>query len=166
MKDSSGKIIDALTNSEYNEHKHQEHLQYEFSEFIDADLFARTSKPITKMLNFVKNTLKRIKGTGSRIIFITARPDFDDKEKFLSVFRKHGVDIDKIYVFRAGPCDNPAWEKADITRGVLITMQYEKAIMYDDNLENLQAFKDLSHWFPGIEFETFQVLRDGSLHKY
>ena len=54
------------------------------------------------MINKVKAILKNATRKGSKVIIVTARPNFDNKKTFLDTFRKQGIDIDKIYVERAG----------------------------------------------------------------
>lgn len=160
----SGKIVQALSNQEYNTYKLLPGQRFEFSQFTDSDMFDRTSRPITKMLNKVKDLLKAIEGTSSRIIFVTARSDFDDRDKFLNVFRKRKIDIDKIHIYRSGndpaPISN-AEKKAKVIRSHLQSGIYTKTEMYDDNIENLEAFKDLQKEFPDVSFGAYQAFHDG-----
>ena len=165
VKDPSGKVIDRLNNQDFNTHKLLPGQSYEFSEFVDSHMFDMTSRPIKAMLDKVKYLQKKIEGTGSLITFITGRSDFDDKEKFLNVFRKRKIDIDKIHVHRVGNDPGPetlAVKKAKVTTMYLATGKYKTAEMYDDNKENLEEFKSLQSNFPDVSFSAFQVFHNGT----
>ena len=165
VKDLDGKIVKNLSNQEFNTHKLLPGQSYEFSEFTDSDKFDRTSRPIKKMIDNVKDTQKMIEGTSSKIIFLTARADFDDKERFLNVFRKRNIDMDKIHVYRAGndlSIESTAEKKAKVIRDYLFSNKFTKTCMYDDNVENLEGFKDLQVEFPNVSFDAYQVFHDGS----
>jgi predicted ribosome quality control (RQC) complex YloA/Tae2 family protein len=163
--DANGKIVRSLDNQEYNSYKVLPGQTLKFDEFRDSEKFDMTSRPITKMLDKVKFLQKQIEGTSSKIIFVTAREDFDDKEKFLNAFRKRKIDIDKIHVYRTGNDHGPeskGEKKAKVIRKYLQSGDFTKAEMYDDHLENLEAFKDLQREFPDVSFEAYQVFHDGS----
>jgi len=163
--DANGKIVRSLNNQEYNTYKVLPGQTLKFDEFRDSEKFDMTSRPITKMLNKVKFLQKQIAGTKSKIIFVTAREDFDDKEKFLNAFRKRKIDIDQIHVYRTGNDHGPeskGEKKAKVIRMYLSSGDFMKTEMYDDNMENLEAFKSLQREFPDISFEAFQVFHDGS----
>jgi hypothetical protein len=163
--DANGKIVRSLNNQEYNTYKVLPGQTLKFDEFRDSEKFDMTSRPITKMLNKVKFLQKQIAGTKSKIIFVTAREDFDNKEKFLNAFRKRKIDIDQIHVYRTGNDHGPeskGEKKAKVIRMYLSSGDFTKTEMYDDNMENLEAFKDLQREFPDISFEAFQVFHDGS----
>ena len=98
----NGKVIKKLDNQEFNTYKKKPGEDYDFGEFKNAEVFNRTSTPIARMINKVKVILKNATKAGSKVIIVTARPNFDNKKIFLDTFRKQGIDIDKIYVERAG----------------------------------------------------------------
>ena len=98
----NGKIIKRLNNQEFNTYKKKDGEEFDFGEFKNAEVFNRTSTPIARMINKVKAILKNATRKGSKVIIVTARPNFDNKKLFLDTFRKQGIDIDKIYVERAG----------------------------------------------------------------
>jgi hypothetical protein len=168
--DHEGNRVDNLSNSSYNTHKLPKGQKYDFSEFRDAAKFDDESKPNRRMLSKMKaihNNSK--KKDGSKVIIATARADFDDKDRFLNAFRKHGVDIDNIHVHRAGnmPGDESVAEK----KAKVISQQIEKgghkrATLYDDNEENLQHFLALSDKHPGVKLHAFHVQPDGSSKRY
>ena len=97
-----GKVIKKLDNQQFNTYKKKAGEEFDFGEFKDAKVFNKTSTPIARMINKVKVILKNATRAGSRVIIVTARPNFDNKKLFLDTFRNQGIDIDKIYVERAG----------------------------------------------------------------
>jgi len=118
-----------LTSAEYNTYKMQPGEKADFSEFSDANLFYREAKPITKMLEKAKAILADTKNhPNNRVIIVTARPDFDDKDKFLATFKKYGFDIDNVRVERAGKINasSPGQAKAIIINNYLNSKQYNK----------------------------------------
>ena len=98
----NGKVVKKLDNQQFNTYKKKAGEEYDFGEFKDAKVFNRTSTPIARMINKVKVILKNATRAGSKVIIVTARPNFDNKKLFLDTFRNQGIDIDKIYVERAG----------------------------------------------------------------
>jgi hypothetical protein len=170
--DHQGKVVQRLSNSEFNDHKLEPHHSYDFSEFRSADKFHDESKPITKMLNKLKaihGNIKKKAGSKSRVIMNTARADFDDKNKFLDTFRKQNVDIDDIHVHRAGNIEGneiPAVKKVKIIKRHLESGNYRHAHMYDDSTTNLQHFLAMKKDHPDVEFHAYHVLPDGTTRKF
>jgi hypothetical protein len=169
VKDKTGKTINTLSNSEFNTHTLEPGHQYDFSEFRDADKFHKESKPISKMIGKIKAIHKNVQNKpDSKVILNTARADFDDKNKFLDKFRKHGIDIDNIHVERAGniPGDEqPAEKKAQIVRNHLTRKQYKNVHLYDDSMSNLKALQKMKHEYPDVNFHAHHVQPDGSVKK-
>jgi predicted ribosome quality control (RQC) complex YloA/Tae2 family protein len=168
VKDSNGKIVDYLNSADYTSHKLLPGQSYEFSEFENSRIFDMTSRPITRIIDKVRNLQKTIPNT-SDIIFITARSDFDDKEKFLNVFRKRNIDIDKIHIYRVGNDPGPesnAVKKAKVVRNYLGGKRYDNVLMFDDNKENLEEFKNIQKDYPYISFTAYQVFHDGSTKQF
>lgn len=157
-----------LTSSEFNGYRPSEGETFDFGQFDDANLFHATSEPIDKIWNTAINTLENIgKRPGSRMVIITARRDLDDKHKFIDTFRKHGMDMSKVHVFRAGNLNHgsSAANKQAIVRDLLELGNYSETRMFDDHLENLQSFLELKKEFPEIVFKAFPVKNDGSVGK-
>ena len=100
MKD--GRAIRKLTNQEYNEYKLQPDESFDYGEFRNAKVFRNTSIPIWSMIKKAKAIIQNAVKAGSKVIIVTARADFDDKKTFLNTFRRYGIDIDNVYVERAG----------------------------------------------------------------
>jgi hypothetical protein len=170
--DHHGKVVDRLSNSQFNDHQLQPGHSYDFSEFRSADKFRDESKPIPKMLNKLKaihTNIKKKAGSKSRVIMNTARADFDDKDKFLDTFRKQNVDIDDIHVHRAGNIEGdeiPAVKKVKIIKKHLQSGNYKEAHMYDDSTTNLQHFLAMKKDHPDVEFHAWHVHPDGTTKKY
>jgi hypothetical protein len=161
-----GEVIKSLSNQEYNTYSLQPGEEYDFGEFRSAEKFAKESEPIDPMLDRLKSILKNTSGT---VIMLTARADFDDKKTFLDTFRKHGIDIDRIHVHRAGNLqgdEHPAQKKVYWIEKYLDTGIYGKAIMYDDSKTNLDYFRNVQTKYPGIQFKAYHVGHDGSATKY
>lgn len=148
MKD--GKIIKKLNNQEFNIYKLQDGESYDFRSFRDAEFFRKTSIPIPQTVNRIKRMMKNLDIRGSKIIFLTARADFDDKETFLQTFRDYGIPIDNIYVERAG--NDKTGTIANIKKKIILkylnTGLYRRVRMIDDCMANIKEFLDLQYSIP------------------
>ena len=162
-----GKVIRKLTNNEFNTYTLKAGEEFDFSEFRDAHKFYHESKPIQRMMAKAKAILANsVKNPNSKVVIITARANFDDKDKFLATFRKYGFDIDKVRVERAGNIEGefiPAFKKAIIIRNYLNTKQYSKVRLFDDSMSNLKEFLRLKTEFAEVTFEAFFANPDGSI---
>jgi len=165
MKD--GKKVKELTNQQFNTYKLKAGEKFDFKQFKDADKFYKESQPIEKMLNKAKAIIKNIgKKPGSRIVIITARNDFNNKQKFLKTFTDHGLDMRKIRVERAGKINdvsNVALKKVVIIRNYLNTGNFKRARLFDDSMANLRAFLQMKREFPQVTFEAYFAKPDGSI---
>lgn len=162
----NGKVVMKLDNQQFNTYKLKPGEKFDYGEFRDAKKFHDESVPIDRMFKKAKAILRNATRTGSQVIIITARANFDDKEMFLQTFRKHGLDIDKIRVERAGNIEGefaPAYKKAIIIRNALRTGLYERVRLFDDSNLNLRVFLELQEEFPNIKFEAYYVNHDGSV---
>jgi hypothetical protein len=168
--DPSGKRVQSLSHDEFNKHKLPPGHHYDFSDFRSSDLFDR-EKPIKPMLAKLKAIYANQKkhNPNSKVIMATARSNFDDKEKFLNTWRKHGVDIDGIRVERAGNMETNepiAQKKAQVIRQHLKSGKFREAHLYDDDKKNLYEFLKLKKEFPEVEFHAHHVHPDGSTQEY
>ena len=164
-----GEIVKKLTNKEFNTYKLKDGEEFDFSEFRDSLVFYNTSKPINNVIKLVKRYIDNIKGN-DRVIFLTAREDFKDKEKFLDTFRKYGINIDhpNVYVERSGNLkfiEKVHQRKNFIVRKYLKTKLYSDVKMYDDSHNNLYNFIMLQKSFPDCNFNAVQVIGNGKLKK-
>lgn len=167
MKD--GKVIDKLNNQQFNTYTLKDGESFDFREFRDAKKFNETSKPIERMFAKARAILKNVvrKG-GSKVILLTARADFDDKDTFLNTFHKHGLDISKIHVERGGNLKGaPAQNKVDIIQRYIDTGNFKRIRLFDDAISNLKAVQNMKEKNPNIEFETYLVdPKTGSIKTY
>jgi len=163
----NGKTIKKLDNQQFNNYKLKTGEKFDFGQFTNAEIFNKTSTPIARMINKVKIILKNATRKGSRVIIVTARPNFDNKKLFLDTFRKQGIDIDKIYVERAGNLGGgPASEnKKVIFRKYLDQKIYKRIRLFDDARSNLKAFLSLQKDYPDVSFEAFLAKPNGSVSR-
>ena len=163
----NNKVTKKLDNQEFNNYKLKSGEEFDFGEFRNAQVFNKTSTPIARMINKVKAILKNATRKGSKVIIVTARPNFDNKKVFLNTFRKQGIDIDNIYVERAGNLGSgPAAEnKKVIFKKYLDQKVYKRIRLFDDAKSNLKAFLSLQQDYPGISFEAFLAKPTGSVSR-
>jgi FMN phosphatase YigB (HAD superfamily) len=160
-----GKLVRNLNSHEFTHYKLKPGEEFDFGAFRDAKEFFDNAKPIIPMMN----QLKRDIATGNKVVMVTARADFDDKELFLDTFRKYGVDMSKVHVYRAGNIkDNIKIDekKKIIIRKLLDSGNYSKAIMYDDSIPNLDSFVTLKKEYPDTKFYAWSVSLDGKAGEY
>lgn len=163
----AGRVVRELSNQEYNTYKLRPGESFDFRQFKDSDKFYNESQPISRMIAKANAIIRNSKNAGgSRVIIVTARADFDDKEKFLATFRKHGMMIDDVYVERAGNIvtgAGPAQRKAVIISKYLETGKYSRVRLFDDSKENLSVFLKLQTRFPDVQFQAYFANPDGSI---
>jgi FMN phosphatase YigB (HAD superfamily) len=159
-----GEVVNSLNSHDFTHYKLQPGESFDFEDFRNAREFFEKSKPIIPMMN----QLKRDIATGNKVVMVTARADFDDKELFLDTFRKYGVDIDKVHVYRAGNIKSGTTEerKKAIIKNLLDKDDYTKAIMYDDAKPNLHTFIELKKDHPRTRFYAWHVSLDGEASEY
>jgi hypothetical protein len=162
-----GKTIRKLTNQEYNEYKLQPGEEFDYGEFKNAKVFDKTSIPIWAMIRKAKAIIQNAVKSGSKVIIVTARANFDDKKTFLNTFRRYGIDIDNVYVERAGNLNlgSSAKNKRFIFHKYLKSGKYERVRFFDDAMSNLIMFKALQKKYPDVTFEAYHVKHDGSIKK-
>ena len=163
----NGKVVKKLDNQEFNTYKKKNGETYDFGEFKNAEVFKRTSTPIARMINKVKAILKNATRAGSKVIIITARPNFDNKKVFLDTFRQQGIDIDKIYIERAGNLGGgPAADnKKVIIKKYLDQKIYKRIRLFDDAMSNLKMFLSLQKDYPEVKFEALLAKPNGSVSR-
>ena len=142
---NNNKVVKRLTNQEYNNYSLFPNERFDFT---NAKLFNESSKPISKTIKILKTILKERKD--SEIIIVTARPNFDNKELFLETFRHFEIDIDQIYVERAGNLKmNTAVEsKLVIFQQYLSLKNYKMVTIFDDAISNIKALFSLEEECP------------------
>jgi hypothetical protein len=160
----NGQVIRTLTNQEFNNYQLNPGEEFDFGEFRSAEKFRKESEPIENMLDELRTILDHTRG---KVILLTARADFDNKEVFLQTFRDHGIDIDRIHVHRAGNIPGeeiPAEKKAVWVRRYLNTGKYDRVSLYDDSMSNLRVFKNLEKEYPSVKFDAYYIDHQGSVN--
>ncbi len=159
-----GEIVNSLNSHDFTHYKLKPGESFDFEDFRNAREFFEKSKPIIPMMNQLKSDI----ATGNKVVMVTARADFDDKELFLDTFRKYGVDTSKLHVYRAGNIKGGTTEerKKQIIKNLLDKGDYTKAIMYDDAKPNLHSFIELKKDHPRTRFYAWHVSLDGEASEY
>ena len=122
-----------------------------FAEFKDSKKFANESRPIKPIIKRAQDCIKEA-ANGSKTILLTARSDFDCKDLFLEYLKSSGLDINHIYVERAGNFAKlkTAEAKKLIISKYLESHQYQAAYLFDDSMDNIQSFVQLKKIYPNI----------------
>ena len=159
-----GNVVKTLDNQQFNNYELQPGEEFDFGEFRSAEKFNKESEPMKPMIAKLNAILKN--AGDSKVIMLTAREDFDNKDLFLDTFRQHGINIDLIHVHRAGNISGnaiPAEKKAIFVRQYLDTGKYGRVRMYDDSMTNLKVFNKLQQEYPDVKFSAYFVNHDGSI---
>jgi hypothetical protein len=165
VKRSDGSTF-TLSPEEYNSYQLKPGESFDMSQFQNAKLFYDTSKPIANIWRTAQTVLQNIgKRPGSRMVVVTARSDLDNKDLFLNTFRKHGMDMSKVHVYRAGNISsgNSAMNKQTVIRNLLNAGNYTEVRLFDDNYDNQAAFLRLKLEFPEIQFKAYPVHKSGRI---
>jgi hypothetical protein len=151
----NGEVIRKLSNQEYNTYVLSEGESFDFSHFRDAEFFRSTSVPIPQTLNLVKDLLSKANNVkGSRVIILTAREDFQDKDTFLKVFSDLGIDVSNKDVFYIDRVGNLKIKETMANKKKLRILHYLSSGLYryctliDDDFANINAFIDLKNNVP------------------
>lgn len=162
-----GKVIKTLDNKQFNKYVLKRNEEFDFGEFTSAEIFNKTSTPIARMIDKVKAILKNATRAGSKVIIVTARPNFDNKDLFLDTFRQQGIDIDNIYVERAGNLGSgPAADnKIVIFKKYLDSKQFKRIRLFDDAITNIKALLSLKNEYKDVEFEGYLANHNGSVRR-
>ena len=159
-----GEIINSLNSHDFTHYKLKPGESFDFEDFRNAREFFEKSKPIIPMMQQLRQDI----ATGNKVVMVTARADFDDKELFLDTFRKYGIDMSKVHVYRAGNSKEGTTEdrKKAIIKRLLDQDNYSKAIMYDDAKPNLHTFIELKKDHPRTRFYAWHVSLEGKASEY
>ena len=160
-----GQVIHSLNSHDFTHYKLKPGESFDFGDFADAQEFFTNARPIIPMMH----QLKRDIATGNRVVMVTARADFNDRELFLDTFRKYGVDMSRVHVYRAGNITakiQTEEKKKIIIRRLLDQGNYTKAIMYDDAVPNLESFVSLKAEYPRTRFYAWHVSLEGEASEY
>jgi hypothetical protein len=160
-----GKVIKQLNSHDFTHYKLGPGESFDFGAFKDAREFFTKAKPIPGMIRQLKNDI----ATGNRVIMLTARSDFNDRDVFLDTFRRFGIDMDQVHVYRAGNLAIKAAteeKKKIILKHLLGKEHFDKLIMYDDSVPNLNAFLSLKQDYPWSKFYAWHVDPNGQATEY
>ena len=146
-----GKVIKTLDNVQFNNYKLGNGEDFDFGEFKSAKIFNQTSTPIGRMIAKAKAIIRNAVAKGSKVIFVTARGDLDDKKLFISTFKAQGLDMKNVYVERAGNLgpNKPEKNKRIVFKKYLDTGNYKRIRLFDDHVENLYALLLIESMLPG-----------------
>ena len=160
-----GKIVKQLNSHDFTHYHLQPGEEFDFGAFRDAREFYTQARPIPGMIRQLKQDI----ATGNKVIMLTARSDFNDREVFLDTFRQYGIDMSKVHVYRAGNLNIKAAteeKKKIILQHLLGKEHYDKIIMYDDSVPNLNAFLSLKQDYPWSKFYAWHVDPSGQADEY
>jgi hypothetical protein len=160
-----GKVVKQLNSHDFTHYKLQPGETFDFGAFKDAREFFTKARPIPGMIKQLKKDI----ATGNRVIMLTARSDFNDRDIFLDTFRRFGIDMSKVHVYRAGNLTIKAAteeKKKIILRHLLGKEHFDKLIMYDDSVPNLNAFLSLRKEYPWSRFYAWHVDPNGQASEY
>lgn len=160
----NNKTIKNLTNTEFNTYELQDGESFDFGEFRNAELFQKTSVPISVTIELLNRIQKTAKSRNSSIYLLTARSDFDNKEGFLNTLRKYKIDVghirdSKIHVIRAGNISSgkgSAINKKIVIKKIIEQSNYNYVVLVDDDVSNLNAFLSISD-----EIDKDTIIRSG-----
>lgn len=154
-----GKRIKSLTNQEFNSYKLKKGESFDFTEFRDAKLFNKTSVPIQRAIDKAAKTLRAYSNMpNSKVIVLTARSDFDDKDTFLATFEKYGLNMSNVHVHRAGNLGLPSAEaKRIFIKQYLDTGKFKSVSLFDDDKRNLEVFLSLRKEYPNVKFVAYMA---------
>jgi hypothetical protein len=146
----NNKIVNKLSNQTFNTYTLGQGESFDFREFRDADLFKKTSIPIPKVVDRIKRMFKHMDIRNSKVVFLTARADFDDKEVFLSTFSQVGIPINDIYVERAGNMKTGtiSQRKKSIIMKYIRGGEYRRVRLVDDHKKNIADFLSIETSLP------------------
>lgn len=160
-----GRVVKSLNSHDFTHYHLQPGEEFDFGRFRDAREFFTQARPIPGMIRQLKQDI----ATGNKVIMLTARADFNDRDVFLDTFRQYGIDMDRVHVYRAGNLNIKAAteeKKKIILKHLLGKEHYDKVIMYDDSVPNLNAFLSLKQDYPWSRFYAWHVDRDGQAAEY
>jgi 8-oxo-dGTP pyrophosphatase MutT (NUDIX family) len=153
-----GQVVRELSNQEFNSYELRPGEEFDFGEFRSAEKFRQESQPIEPMVRKLKTILAH--HPTAKVIMLTARADFDNKQMFLQTFADLGIDMSRVHVHRAGNLPGnaiPAEKKAVWVRRYLDSDQYDHVRLYDDSMSNLTVFKELQKEYPNVDFRAIYV---------
>lgn len=163
-----GAIHYKLGHGQFNSHKLSDGESYDFSEFRSGKLFRDTASPINTVLDQAKHIVHNQHST-SKTILLTGRSEFKEKDLFLQTFRDHGFPIDKVVVHLAGNMGGGVpthVSKLMLLKPYVISKQYDKILVWDDGLQNLETLTKLAKYNRNCEIIGYAVDKAGRVTQY
>jgi hypothetical protein len=127
----------------------------DYSEFRSSHHFAQSAQPIQKVIQKLKKSSRL-----SKTEILTGRSDLDDREHFGQTLASHGIDYKKVHVRRVGnmrDSNTTAQRKAIHISNAINNNGYKDVHLYDDSIDNLNAFLDLKNKHPDVKFTAYHV---------
>ena len=155
--DQNGTEIYRLqTHEEYRTYVLPEGCRYDHNEFISAEIFAKTAKPISPLVELIQ--LDNI--IPGRTVILTARAEFDNKELVKETLLKHGITAE---IYNSGSIPDitsQAHGKQVMIRRFIDEWNPNWIHLHDDSESNLKAFLELEFEYPNIRFHANHVKMD------
>lgn len=134
----NGKVVDRITNAEFNDYVLKPGESYDFAEFNDETILNKSK--FTKYWD----TLKREYRRGTHIGILTARCDCDLIKRF---FLRNGIDIKTDLIMaindpKLGLSGSIQHRKSEAIN-ILADAGYKLFVFFDDNIPNLEYAKQL-----------------------
>lgn len=164
----NGQRVKALTNQQFNLYRLKSGEQYDFSEFMNVRLLKATSIPIKPMIAKAKAMIRNMK-EGSKVIILTARASFDNRQggnkEVIKFFQeKYGILFDSLVT--AGDIHNktPSEAKKYVVEQMIQKDKSIKTIrVYDDSKSNLDKIAQIKKKDVMIEL---YLVRGSTVTKY
>ena len=144
---NSGMCVKELNNKEFNDYELKDGESFDFSQFKCTDTFTNTSVPNKRMIDL----LITLREEGNEICLLTARGDFNNKQKLISYLNQHKIDVghyrdNKIHIIRCGnkPGQSHIRKLHKIRKFLKKRPDVTEIVMYDDHIKNLKEIMNLN----------------------
>ncbi len=160
-----------LSTTEYATFTPSDGDDIDLSQFGDSKLFLQSEtirEPLDILLTLQEISNRRIDKDGSRVIMLTARNDFDDKNSVLEFFKGLNIDVDRVHFERAARVgyESTSENKKTVVRNYLKSNNFSSVTTFDDSTRNLKAINSLCCEFPDTEFYAFAVGPNGNVEEF
>ena len=162
VKDDQGVVCRFIEPHEYDATvKEYSPDRFCFNKLMDMDNFAETVAPNWLMIN---QCIEDMSKPDTDMFFMTARHAVYEPEKLFKVFREHGIEVEgHRFVFAsANKPGNPSHLSKLPYFNDVCKQGYNRVVVYDDSITNLQTFHEIRKDFPNIKFEFWHVQKDGT----
>jgi hypothetical protein len=149
-------LVHTLTNKQFNDYVLETENYFDYSQFESSEIFAKTAKPIQKILDKMIKCIAENK----KVEIVTARSDFNNKELFLNTLQNFGINTSKIHIRRCGNLRNiltSGKAKQYVFKELIRDWKYEEIHFWDDNLSNIDYFLKLKDHHPELKLIAYHV---------